>query len=104
MYYLFVRHRVRDYEAWQSVFTSHADAQRKAGLHLLHCLRDADDPNCILMLFRADDPTRARAFTQTPGAREAKDTSGVIGSPEILILEDSRTPERPSGQELHNGM
>lgn len=87
MFYLLCKHKVADFTKWHQVFASHAEAQRKAGLHLL-LLRDTADPNLVVLLFRADDPQKARAFTETPNAHEAGQTSGVIGVPEILLLSE----------------
>jgi hypothetical protein len=86
MHYLLVRHRVADFARWNAVFESHAEAQRKAGLHLLHRLRDTSEPNLVVMLFRADDPDKARAFTGSPKADESAQISGVIGVPEVSLL------------------
>lgn len=88
MHCLMARHRVADFDSWNAVFRSHAGAQREAGLHLLHLLRDAADPNLVVILFTADDPAKARAFTQAPSAGEAAEASGVIGTPEISLLSD----------------
>lgn len=60
----------------------------KAGFHLLHLLRDSADDNHVVYLFALKDPNAAKAFTETPDAREAGEISGVIGEPEILILSD----------------
>jgi hypothetical protein len=84
--YLFCRHKVVEYDAWRGVFDSHANAQREAGLHVLHVLRGADDPNLVVMLFRVDDVEKAKAFTEAPSASEAGRESGVIGPAEMLYL------------------
>ncbi len=88
MHYLLCQHKVEDYTKWRGVFDSHAEAQRESGLHLLHLLRDTADPNLVVLLFRVDDVSKARAFTQTPSAHEAGESSGVIGVPEISFLSD----------------
>ena len=88
MYYLLCKHKVADYPKWRRVFDSHAEAQREAGLHLLHVLREIADPNTVVFLFRVDDPDKARAFTQAPSASEAAEVSGVIGVPEISFLSE----------------
>jgi hypothetical protein len=87
-HYLLVRHRVADFDSWHGVFESHAAAQREAGLHLLHLLRDAADPNLVVLLFRADDPEAALAFTSSPDAAAAARTAGVIGNPEVSLLSE----------------
>ena len=86
MYYLLCKHKVADFTKWRQIFDAHAEAQRKAGLHLLHVLRDITDPNLVVLLFRADDLEQARAFTGSPKASESAQVSGVIGLPEVLLL------------------
>jgi hypothetical protein len=88
MFYLFAKHKVTDFDKWHKIFSSHVQAQRDAGLHLLHLLRGTTDPNMVVMLFKADDPGKAKAFTETPDANKAGQESGVIGKAEILILSD----------------
>jgi hypothetical protein len=88
MLYLLCKHKVADFKKWHQVFEFHAEAQRKAGLHLLHLLRDAADPNNVVLLFRADDLKKARAFIETPDAHASAEKSGVIGVPEILFLNE----------------
>jgi hypothetical protein len=90
MHYLLVKHRVADFARWNAVFESHAEAQRNAGLHLLQLLRDTSEPNLVVMLFRADDPGKARAFTGSPKAGESAKASGVLGVPEVSLLSDGK--------------
>ena len=88
MYYLMCKHKVEDYTQWRRVFDADAEAQRESGLHLLHVLRDTADPNLVVLFFRADDLSKARAFTDAPSASESAESSGVIGVPEMLFLSD----------------
>lgn len=88
MPYLLVRHKVADFKKWHTVFESHAEAQREAGLKDLQLLRDAEDPNIVVCLFRVDDLEKARAFTESSDSNEAQEKSGVIGVPEILLLNE----------------
>jgi len=88
MYYLFCKHKVNDFTEWKRVFDSDAEAQKKAGPHLLHVLRDTADPNLVVLLFRVDDLKEARAFTKAPSASESAQNSGVIGVPEVLFLSE----------------
>jgi len=88
MFYMLCRHRVRDFEKWNQVFSSHAEAQRNAGFHLLHLLRDTNDPNHVVYLFKVDNIQTAKAFTETPEARKAGEESGVIGIPEMILFND----------------
>ncbi len=86
MNYLFVRQKVEDFDKWYAVFTSHAEAQRQAGLVDLQLLRDVSDPNTIVCFFRVEDLEKARAFTGSPDAEDAQVDSGIIGTPDVLWL------------------
>ena len=86
MDYLLCKQKVADYGAWRRIFDSHSDAHRQSGLHLLHVLRDAADPDVVVVYFRVDDLARAKAFTEAPAASEAARDSGIIGTPEVLFL------------------
>ena len=86
MQYLLVKHRVKDFDRWYSVFRSHEEAQREAGLKDLQLFRDVADPNVVVVLFRVDDLDKVKAFTESPESYEAKEESGVIGEPEALWL------------------
>jgi hypothetical protein len=88
MTYMLCKHRVKDFERWHGVFASHVEAQEKVGLHLLYLLRATIDPNHVVYLFKVDDINAAKAFTETPAASEAGEESGVIGRPEIILLND----------------
>jgi len=78
MLYLMARHELADFDRWHRIFRSHADAQRRAGLHLIHVLRGVDDPNRVVAFFEVDDLEKAQAFTGTPGARQAGGLGGVL--------------------------
>lgn len=49
MFYLLCKHKVSDFTTWHRIFQSHAEAHRKAGLHLLYLLRDTTDSNFVLI-------------------------------------------------------
>ncbi|MHC4942307.1 MAG: cyclase [Planctomycetota bacterium] len=88
MHYLYVRHKVEDYDKWYAVFKSNEEAQQKAGFKDLHLMRDVDDPDIVVVFFRVEDLEKARAFTQEPEAYEAMKESGVIGEPLGLWLQE----------------
>lgn len=86
MHYMLCKHQVADYATWRQVFDSHTEAHRESGLQLLHLLRNLDDPHMVVFLFEVDDLGKARAFIDTPDARESAERSGVIGQVEITFL------------------
>jgi hypothetical protein len=88
MTYMLCKHRVHDFERWHRIFASHTEAQKKAVFHLLYLLRDTSDPNHIVYLFRVDDVNAAKAFIETPEAAQVAKESGIMGTPEIILLSD----------------
>ena len=72
------RNKVRDFDKWLEIFSSHKAAHAEAGLILEHLWQASDDPNNIFYLFRVEDIAKARAFLSAPDASEAAGTSGVI--------------------------
>jgi hypothetical protein len=78
MIVLLCRNRVSDFAKWKSVFDSHAQAHRDAGLHLKNLCCEVEEPNNVLFLFDVTDTKRARAFISNPAAAEAAKTSGVL--------------------------
>lgn len=75
---LMCRNRVRDFATWQTVFESHADAHRAAGLHLQGVWVNADDPGEVFFIFDVDDRSDALAFMETPDAAAGAEQAGVI--------------------------
>lgn len=88
MAYLYVRHKVEDFDRWFAVFESHRPAHRESGFGEVHVSRDCADPDIVVLFFEVLDMEKARAFTETPESYEAKDESGVVGDPLALWLEE----------------
>ena len=86
MTHLLVRHNVADFAKWKPVYDAHLAARQKAGLREKNLLRSINNPNEVVLLFEAEDLTRAQAFSESPDLREAMQKAGVVGKPEILFL------------------
>jgi len=76
--HLLCRNRVQDFDRWKSVFDSHAEAHRAAGLLLVHLWRDESNANDVFFLFEIADVEKAKAFIADPKAANAGRASGVI--------------------------
>jgi hypothetical protein len=50
--------------------------------------RSADDPNDVVMLFEVEDLDRAREFVGSDGLREAMESAGVVGRPDVYFLNE----------------
>jgi heme-degrading monooxygenase HmoA len=85
---LLIRHKVRDYGTWESVFEEHESTRRANGSQGGRLFRSVIDPNEILLLLEWDDLERARLFADSDDLREAMTRAGVTDRPDIWFLED----------------
>jgi len=84
--YLLVRHKVRDFETWKSAYDAHRPKRDQAGLTEEHLLRGASDANEVILLFRAADIGRAKAFAESNDLRDTMAKAGVIDRADIYFL------------------
>ena len=87
MMHMLVRHKVADFSKWKPVYDAHASARQSAGLKEEHLLRNADDPNEVILLFSADDLDKAKAFAASDELRQAMQKAGVSDKPDVYFLE-----------------
>jgi hypothetical protein len=87
MPYLLIRHKVKDFGEWKSVYDGHITARRGAGLEELFLLRNADNPNEVVILFEAEDHTKARELVTSEDLQQAMERAGVIDGPDIYFLD-----------------
>ncbi len=86
-----VRHRVADYETWLVTYKEHGTVRDQLGCTADEVLRDAQDPNEVLVLTRWPSTAAARQFTTDPSLPVAMKKAGVISEPRIEIYEESST-------------
>lgn len=84
--YMLVRHKVRDFSEWKPGYEAHLAKRKEAGLTEKYLMREADDPNEIVVLFEAKDLARAKQFAESDDLRKTMDRLGVIDTPEIHFL------------------
>jgi quinol monooxygenase YgiN len=96
-----VRHRVRDYDAWRAVYDSVGQLQREGGVSAQSVMRDAHDPNEVLVLHDFPDLATAEAFFAQDDLRAAMQRGGVEGMPRIEFYEPlnagAATPSQRAG-------
>jgi len=88
MNYLIVKQKVEDFETWYTIFKSHEEAQKEAGLSNAQIFKDHVDLQTVVCMFQVNDVEKAKAFTQAPDVDQAQEESGMIGKPEILFLKE----------------
>jgi hypothetical protein len=86
MIHVLIRHKVTDFDRWKAVYDGRAGARKAAGLDEEHLLRSIADPNEVVLLFTAEDLTRARAFVGSPDSDGAMRVAGVVEGPDIYFL------------------
>jgi len=88
MPYLLVRHKVADYAKWKLFFDQHGATRQASGSQGGRLLRNANDPNELVILFEWDDLEKARQFSQSNDLREIMQRAGVVDQPDIYFLEE----------------
>jgi hypothetical protein len=84
--YLLVRAKVQNFESWKKAYDAHLSVRQEYGLAEERLLRGADDPNDLVLLFKASSLDRAKAFMSNPAVGEAMQKSGVVGKPDVTFL------------------
>ena len=84
-----VRHHVADFETWLVTYKEHGAVRDRIGCTADEVLRDAKDPNEVLVLTRWPSAAAAHEFTTDPSLPEAMKKAGVIGEPRIELYEES---------------
>lgn len=86
MAHLLIKHKVEDFEKWKKGFDDFIETRRASGEKNWQIFRVEDDSNNVFALFEWDGMENAKAFTNKQELREAMQTAGVQGQPEIFFL------------------
>jgi hypothetical protein len=83
---LVVMQKVANYSKWKAVYDGHDTARVAAGLHNYVVERGVQDSNMVMVVLKADDTAKARAFAKDPGLKEAMKRGGIVGAPTIALV------------------
>jgi len=83
-----VRHRVADFDAWKAVYDEHGAVRKELGTTGDRVLRDAEDPNEVLVLTYWPARTNAQAFLSDPSLKDAMSRAGIVAAPRIEVYEE----------------
>ncbi|MDE3086180.1 MAG: antibiotic biosynthesis monooxygenase [Acidobacteriota bacterium] len=84
-----VRHKVSDFEGWRTVYEEHGAVRKEHGTTGDLVLRDAQDPDEVLVLTYWPSAAEARAFLEDPSLKETMGRAGVVGAPRIEVYEEA---------------
>ncbi len=89
MYYMLIRHKVKEYPAWKKVYDAHLSMRDKAGLTEKFVLQAEDDPHEVIILHEVRDLGKAKAFTESKDLHDRMKEAGVTDKPDIYFLHDT---------------
>jgi heme-degrading monooxygenase HmoA len=101
MYVAIVRHRVRNFARWKSVYDAD-EPRRAAGLGDGRVLQMLGDSRDVVVLVEFADLRKFRAFMRSASVRAAMKDAGVTGKPTIWIARERarRTSRADFGRAL----
>ncbi len=88
MAYLLVRHKVKDYDKWKTVFDEHATTRKASGSKGGRLFRNADNPNETVILFEWESIEKARKFANSEDLQKTMQRAGVSDKPNVYFLEE----------------
>ena len=86
MPHVLIRHKVQDFAKWKPLYDANLDARKAAGLTEQELMRNADDPNDLVLLFEASDLGKARAFANSADLKQKMQEAGVVDKPDVYFL------------------
>jgi heme-degrading monooxygenase HmoA len=86
-----VRHRVANYDTWKLGYDGHGVVRKELGCTGEMLLRDASNPNEVLVLTFWPTAADAQAFATDPRLPEAMQKAGVVSEPRIEIYEETNS-------------
>lgn len=83
---MMVRHKVKDYATFKTVYDNHDSVRRANGVHSYVIGRGVDDSMMVLVAVKADNLEKAKAFSNDAALKTAMQKAGMIGAPEISFI------------------
>jgi hypothetical protein len=92
---LLVKHKVSNFKKWKASYEAHDSMRLAGGMHSYFIGRGVEDSNTVLVIVKADDMAKAKAFAKDPSLKKAMEKGGVTGPPAFLfttvIFQDTAT-------------
>lgn len=91
MIHVLVSHTVESYDRWKPHFDDHASTRGEHGERGYHLFRGTRNPNEVVVLFEWDSEEHAREFIDSSDLRRVMREAGVVGRPDVRILDEVET-------------
>jgi hypothetical protein len=82
-----VSHEVKNYSDWKKVFDSDEPNRSKAGFKSTGVYHSVEKPNQITIIGEAPNTEAIKSFMANPAMKAAMEKGGVLGMPEVKILQ-----------------
>ena len=87
MAWIHVRHRVQDYNKWKEVYDKTAGYKRHEGWKRYRVYQVSGDRQDLIVMEQFATLEQARAYVSSQFLLDAFEQEGVVGQPEILLLD-----------------
>ncbi len=94
MVIVLVRHKVADFGRWKQVFDGNFGIRHGAGELSCRIFHAHDNGTDLTLLFEWETLEKARAFFASEPLKSGMQQAGVVGSPEIVYLDEIRSLRR----------
>ena len=79
-------HEVTNFAEWKAGFDGHEPMRQQAGVKTLGVYNSVDNPNLVSVITEFPSAEAVRGFMASPGLKEDMAKAGVVGVPEVKIL------------------
>lgn len=86
---LVVKHPVADYGSWRAVYDDVAALRQQYGCTADRVMRDASDPDRVLVIHEFPTLGDAQSFASDPALKAAMARGGVSGAPSIEFYQSA---------------
>lgn len=80
---LFVRHNVKDFDAWKAAYDAFDKERAEMGVTAQGVYQGDGNANDVTAYHHFDSMEAAKAFAQSARLKEVMDNAGVVGTPDI---------------------
>jgi heme-degrading monooxygenase HmoA len=83
-----IRHKVKDYDKWKSVFDEHSTLRKAGGEKGGTLFRNKDNNGEIFIYLKWDTMENARKFYESEDLKKVMQKAGVVEKPDIFFIEE----------------